>query len=120
MGQAPFAGESAEVIPSWYGFILLSLAAWRSWYLLAYDDILSRPRRYVTKVPRSWKEGDPAPRGSRYWLIDWLECPFCSGWWSAIIWYGTFLVWPHGTLIAAVFCALGAGVVAAHKFLSAA
>lgn len=110
------------MIPTWYGFILLFLAAWRSWHLLAYDDILNWPRRYVTAAGNPKVNADGVwtnkPKEFREGLADWIECPYCSGWWVAIGWYGAFLIWPHGTTIAAVFCALGAGVVAAHKFLS--
>ena len=37
-------------VPGWYELLLLSLAAWRVFHLLAEDDILDRPRRYVTRL----------------------------------------------------------------------
>jgi hypothetical protein len=106
-------------VPGWYELILLALAAWRSWHLLAYDDILNRPRRWLFRVPPSWKEGDPPAKGARYKLVEWAECPFCSGWWTALVWWAAWQLWPHGTLVVAVAFALGAGVVAVHKVLSA-
>lgn len=108
------------MIPDWWEALLLSLAAWRMWHLLTKDDILDRPRRYVTRVPKTWKEGDPPPRNSRYVLIEWLECPFCSGWWVALGWWGAWLIWPHGTLVASVPFVMGAGVVAAQQYLTSA
>ena len=106
-------------IPDWYEALLLSLAAWRVWYLLAEDDILDRPRRYVTRLGSKWeKEGDPVPPGYRIGLANFLTCPYCFGAWVALGWWGAWLIWPHGTLVAAVPFVLSAGVVGAAKALS--
>jgi len=53
-------------------FILLSLAAWRTWALLARDLLLDRVRDRL------------APAGTK--RRDWLECPYCSGFWHAAVW----------------------------------
>ncbi len=105
-------------IPSWYGLILLILAAWRTFQLLAEDTILERPRRYVTGLPQRWKDGDALPKGYREYIAVFLECPYCAGFWIALAWWGAFQLWEHATLVVAVPLAISAGVVAGAKVLS--
>jgi len=92
-------------IPNWYEAALLALAAWRTFQLLADDEILDIPRRYVTG------------RMSEYWK-DFLLCPYCFGFWIAIAWWAAWQLWEHGTLVVAVPFALSAGVIGAAKILS--
>jgi len=105
-------------VPNWYELALLSLAAWRAFQLLAHDDILDRPRRYVTRLPRRWTKGSPIPKAYRENLVDFLECPYCFGFWIALAWFVAWELWPHGALVLSVPFALSAGVVAAAKVLS--
>lgn len=102
-------------IPSWYEAILLGLAAWRTWRLLAEDDILDRPRRYVTRLGSKWKEGDTPPKAYRYKLAEFLTCPYCAGWWVALVWWGFFEWSQRYTLIAAVPFVLSSLVVYANR-----
>jgi hypothetical protein len=107
------------LIPDWYEIVLLSLAAWRVFQLIALDDLLDRPRRYVTRLGSKWeKEGDPVPSGYRLTLADFITCPYCAGFWIALAWWGAWLVWPYETLVFAVPWVLSAGVIAASKVLS--
>lgn len=92
-------------IPDWWEATLLALAAWRVFQLLSADDLLETPRRYVTA------------RLSDYWE-DFITCPYCAGFWIAVVWWVAWLIWPHGTLVVAVPWALSAGVIAASKVLS--
>jgi hypothetical protein len=92
-------------IPEPWEAILLSLAAWRVFQLLAEDDLLETPRRYVTD------------RISEYWE-DFLTCPYCAGFWIAVVWWGAWQLWGDSTLIVATPWALSAGVIAAAKVLS--
>lgn len=105
-------------VPDWWEAALLALAAWRIFHLIAHDDILNGPRRYVTGLPSGWKEGDRVPSGYRERLADFISCPYCLGFWSALAWWGAWELWPQ-TLIVAAPLALSAGVIAAHTFLSA-
>lgn len=84
---------------------LLALAAWRVFQLIAEDEILNRPRRYVTA------------RLDAKWQL-FIECPYCAGFWIAVAWWVAFQIWEFGTLVVAVPFALSAGVVAAAKVLS--
>lgn len=92
-------------VPDWWEAVLLALAAWRTFQLLAEDDILETPRRYVTA------------RLSDYWQ-DFLTCPYCAGFWIAVAWWAAWQIEGEWTLIVAVPWALSAGVVAAAKVLS--
>ena len=106
-------------VPDWYEIILLSLAAWRVFQLIADDDILDRPRRYVTRLGSQWqKEGDATPSGYRFRLAEFITCPYCAGAWISLAWWGAWLIWPYGTVVAAVPFAISAGVVGAAKLLS--
>lgn len=92
-------------VPDWWEATLLALAAWRVFQLIAEDEILERPRRYVTaKLDAKWEL--------------FIECPYCAGFWIALAWFGAWQLWEHGTLVAATPFVLSAGVVAAAKVLS--
>jgi hypothetical protein len=77
--------------PSWLEFSLLGLASWRTWALLSSDSILDRPRRYLARRPA---------------VGEFLECPYCSGFWVAAAWWGAYQIWPHGSVIAASLWAI--------------
>ena len=92
-------------VPDWWEAVLLALAAWRVFQLIAEDEILNGPRRYVTgKLDEKWEL--------------FIECPYCAGFWIALAWWAAWQVWPHGALVVAVPFALSAGVIAAAKILS--
>ena len=79
-------------MPSPFEAVLLGLAAWRVWHLLAKDDLTAPLRRYVTanREP-TWD--------------DFIECPYCLGAWVAGAWVVAFAVWPEviwGALVFAV------------------
>ncbi len=103
-------------IPGWYALVLLALAAFRTWRLLAEDDIFDRPRRYVTGLGREWKEeGNPLPEHYRVGLMAFIQCPWCLGFWLALAWWGAWEIWPHGATVAAVPMALSAIVPLVSK-----
>jgi hypothetical protein len=106
-------------IPDWYEIILLSLAAWRIFQLIAFDSILDQPRRYVTRLGKKWeKEGDALPKEYREKWALFLQCPYCLGFWLGLVWWGAWLIWPYETLVAAVPFVISAGVIGADKILS--
>ncbi len=69
-------------LPSWYEFLLLSLAAWRVYRLIAEDTILDPIRNRVLRLDPNWeKEGDdPGDDYRMKWGI-FLTCAFCAGFW---------------------------------------
>lgn len=104
-------------IPSWYEFVLLGLAAWSIFHLLAHDDILDKPRRKVLRLGMEWqKDGDPFPADYR---IDWalfLTCPYCAGFWIWAGWLVAWWIWPAGVLPVAVLFG-GRGLVVGFQKL---
>lgn len=106
-------------VPDWWDAALLTLAAWRLFHLVAFDDLLDRPRRYVTRLNGSWRqEGDATGERYREGLAGFLTCPFCLGFWiSAAVWVA-WLVFPTETLFVAVPLALNAGLIGAQRILS--
>jgi uncharacterized protein DUF1360 len=106
-------------IPDWWEAVLLAAAAWRVFQLIALDEILEGPRRYVTRLGKTWKkDGNPIPKEYREKLAMFLICPYCAGFWIALAWWGAWQIWPTGTLIAATPWLLSAGVIAGHKLLA--
>lgn len=81
-------------VPSWWPFLLLALAAWRIWRLLAHDTILDPVRQRIVR-PESKQE-------------EFLQCPFCAGFWVALAWWVLWCAWPHWALVVAVPFALSA------------
>lgn len=106
-------------VPSWYELTLLALAAWRVFQLLAYDDIAEGLRRYVTRVPKSWDGESPITAKSyRETFALFIQCPYCAGFWIALVWWVAWLIFPTETLFVAVPLALSAGLIAAARILS--
>ena len=92
-------------IPNWYELILLSLAAWRVFQLIALDDITDGLRRYVTRRLAS-EARRLNPKAKRETLPLFIECPYCAGFWIALAWWGAFQMHEFGTLVSAVPFAL--------------
>jgi hypothetical protein len=114
------AQEEEEVsVPDWYSAALLALAAWRVFHLIAFDDILDRPRRYITRLNGTWRqEGDATGEHYRAGLAAFLTCPFCLGFWVTVVVWVLWLVFPTETLWVAVPFALNAGLIGAQRLLS--
>ena len=112
-------------VPNWYELALLALASWRVWHLLAHDSILNWPRRKVLRLAMDWdkdaKAGQPGSDPGDDYRLEWalfLTCPYCAGFWIGVLWWISFQVTEHWTLVFATPWAISAGVVAAHKLLT--
>jgi hypothetical protein len=97
--------------------VLLALAAFRSWRLLALDTLppLMRARAWAVGYRGViYTNGEERPLVARETLAEWMQCAWCSGLWIAAGWYGAWLLWPHGTMYAAVPTAVAAaaGIIA--------
>lgn len=99
-------------VPNWYQLLLLVLAAFRTWKLLADDDLLDGLRRHVTRLGAY--ESGPFPPGYRKKLGDFISCPWCFGFWISLAWWGMWQWLPHGTLVVASVAAISAlvGIIA--------
>ena len=102
------------MIPGWWQFLLLALAAYRVWRLLAEDEILDGPRARLLGAA-GWRpdHGDP-PAGFRYGLSGFITCPWCLGFWITVAAWAAWRLAPGLTVEAAVPFALSAtvGIVA--------
>lgn len=106
------------MIPDPWEALLLGLAAWRTFHLVAFDDILDRPRMALVRLPREWHQGQPLPASYRERLRDFLSCPYCLGAWIAVAWWVAWLLYPTWTLVVSVPFAISSGLVAAQRYLS--
>ena len=96
-------------IPDWYVLILLALASYRTWRLLAEDDILDRPRNWLLRLDPKWeKEGDPTGADYREWLGKFLSCPWCLGFWITLGWWIAWQIDDFWVTVAAVPMAISA------------
>lgn len=103
-------------IPDWWQFLLLALAAFRVYRLIAEDTILDGPRAWLLRY-RGWDGNGPAPKGYRAKWGEFITCPWCCGaHLSWIIWV-LWLIWPHATTMVAVPFALSAVVALVAKNL---
>lgn len=99
-------------IPNWYAAALLALAAYRTWSLIAEDEITSPWRARLD----DWASGKwGSTRADK--IFDFITCPWCTGWWIAIGWWGAYQLWEHAALVAAVPFALSVGVGALASVL---
>jgi hypothetical protein len=97
--------------PGAWQFILLALAAYRVYRLIAEDTILDRPRRWLVRLGSDWQtEGDPVPKAYRTKFAAFITCPWCCG--AHVSWV-IWLCWqwePHWTLVLCTPFALSAVV----------
>ena len=96
-------------IPDWYVLILLALASYRTWRLLAEDEILDAPRNRLLRLDPKWeKEGDPTGPDYREWLGKFLSCPWCFGFWITLAWWIAWQIDGFWTTVFAVPMAISA------------
>ena len=106
-------------VPDWYALLLVGIAAWRTFQLLAHDDITERPRRWALRMGKEWqKQGDPVPDDYRLKWALFLTCPYCAGFWIGVVWWIAWQITPFWTEVFAVPFVLNAIVVAGSKTLS--
>lgn len=100
-------------VPGWWQFVLLALASFRCYRLLAEDAVLDRPRRWLIGLG-DWREGQPPPAGYRPRLGEFLNCAYCLGFWLSLAWWGGWVWQPHWALVAATPLAISGlvGIIA--------
>ncbi len=95
-------------------FALVSLAAWRAFHLLGRDTITDPIRRWFA-VEAETDEME----ARRQAFFDFLACPFCLGFWVALVWVAAFWLEPHWTVIVAVPFAVSAAVAVVQSVADA-
>lgn len=93
-------------IPDWWEFALLLLAAYRTWRIVAEDDVFDQPRNWILGLPRTWKQGQAIPEGYREKWALFIVCPWCQGFYQCLLWWGAWQIWEHATLVMATPFAL--------------
>lgn len=83
-------------IPDWYVLLLLALASFRIYRLLAEDTILDGPRARLLRLG-SWQEGQPTPPTYRARLGEFIVCSWCIGFWVSLAVWGCWYVEPGWT-----------------------
>lgn len=88
-------------MPSWFEFILLVLASFRLTRLIVYDSITEFLRSpFHQAVEDQLPDGTTETyviikgRGIRYWIGELLSCHWCTGIWSTVFIYVSFILWP--------------------------
>ncbi len=89
-------------VPDWWTTALLALACFRVYRLLAEDTVLDKPRARALRLSSAWNPGQPIPPGYRERVGEFMQCPWCLGFWLALAWWISWQIWPHGTTVVAV------------------
>ncbi len=101
-------------VPGGWAFLLLAMAAFRVTRLIGWDEITEPLRQRVLTKRTGGVMDSVRPRKVKFlrersaWLTKMMQCPWCLGWWVSLVWWGAWIVWPTGTLIAATPWALAA------------
>jgi len=94
--------------PDWWAALVMALAVFRVYRLIAEDDIADRPREWLLAKLKE----------ERLVQLDKLiTCPWCLGWWLSL---GVYLFWlwlPTETLVVCTPFALSAVVALISKNL---
>lgn len=85
------------MIPEPWEAVILALAAWRLWLLLAEDTILDVPREAALR--RLDRKGEL-----------FITCPRCAGFWIGLVLYVAWWLWGDSTLYVALPFAINAVV----------
>ena len=118
-GDAHSGGGSVSVPSPWVA-ILLALAVFRIYRLIAEDTILDGPRRKILRLGNEWmKEGDKVPETFRAHWSAFITCPWCLGFWLSLLAWVAWLIFPTETVFLAVPWALSAAVALVAKNLDA-
>ncbi len=107
-----------DQIPGVWAFVLIAAASYRLWRLLAEDEILDRPRRKLLRLG-SWQEPEQPPSGYRAKVGEFLTCPWCLGWWIALVWWAAWIAWEEWAVVVAVPFALSAAVAFLNGMMGA-
>lgn len=85
-------------VPGWWETLLLVAATYRVWRLVAFDTVTDGVRARV--FPASKRPGGELVRRWQRWL-EFLQCPWCAGFWLSLAAWGAWQLWPHGTMVVA-------------------
>ena len=98
--------SAPDVFPDWWAALILALAAFRVYRLIAEDDILDRPRDHLM---------DKLAEERLEKLDKLITCPWCLGFWLSVIAWLAWLATPSWTVGLAFPWALSAAVALIAK-----
>lgn len=104
------------MIPSWWQFAIIALGAYRLTRLLGWDDWppIYKAREWLLGekwfYPSQTNVHPPRVAYDRPLLAKLFHCPFCLGWWVSLACWGSWLAFPHFTVIALTPWALSGAV----------
>lgn len=88
-------------VPGAWETVVLVAAVYRVWRLLAFDTVTEQIRLNVLiDHDGEWRNR----------LKDFVECPWCFGFWIAVATWAAWLLWPHAVDVAAVPFAISTAV----------
>lgn len=94
--------------PTPWQYVLLLLASYRIWRLIAWDTITASLRWRLVGYS---DEAEPiADYTKRPALAYWVHCPWCMGFWTCLLVALAWWVAPTATIAASVPLALSTGV----------
>lgn len=121
-------------VPGWLALVLLSLAAFRVYRLVARDTITEPVREAVTYPDDATVElgekpsevtihkggvvvlgPDEQPKTWRVYLSTLIRCPWCAGFYVSVAWWAAWWAWPRPTLFLAAPWAISAVVAMLAK-----
>lgn len=98
--------NAPNVIPDWLPLVVLTLAVFRVYRLIADDDIADRPREWVL---------DKLDDARLEKLDKLITCPWCLGFWLSVLAWVAWLISPGWTVGLALPWALSAAVALVAK-----
>lgn len=107
-------GDFPHSVPI-FDALLMAFAAFRITRLVVYDKImrwfreLFVKRREFERDGRTWVEIEPHPRGFFATVHDLLGCPWCIGFWSALIIAFVYFMYPWAWFVIFFLALAGAG-----------
>lgn len=98
--------SAPTVIPNWWSTLILALAVFRLYRLIAEDDILDRPRDWAL---------DRLNEEQLTKLDKLITCPWCLGFWLSVVTWLAWLAAPDWTVGLSFPWALSAAVALIAK-----
>lgn len=114
MGMKQLRGGYLVSVPP-FDALLMALAAFRVTRLVVYDKITRWFRELFADVREydedgvRWVEVRPWGSGLRHTIYDLLQCPWCIGFWSALIIVFCYFVFPWAWSVIFFLAVAGAG-----------
>ncbi len=98
--------NAPNVFPAWWAAVIMALAVFRVYRLIAEDDIFDRPRDWLLDRFKEERLGK---------LDVLITCPWCLGWWLGLLTWVAWLATPSWTVGLCFPWALSALVALAAK-----